>query len=177
VNRPHEDLAELVALVRERIGPVAAFKDARVVARLPKTRSGKILRASIRKIADGEAAPVPPTIEDPGGAGGTRHRPARRALNVPAGEDAAAPPNVPPLATYSCVSSASSAGLRRQDASPEGKPANPVPTRASSDGNSRARRGDSRDRNHLRPGRSNPRWSCLEHCLAPPELGLSEPPP
>jgi propionyl-CoA synthetase len=51
--------------VRERIGPVAAFKDARVVARLPKTRSGKILRASIRKIADGETAPTPPTIEDP----------------------------------------------------------------------------------------------------------------
>ena len=40
-------------------------QDARVVARLPKTRSGKILRASIRKIADGEDAPVPPTIEDP----------------------------------------------------------------------------------------------------------------
>jgi propionyl-CoA synthetase len=66
VNRPEADVAaELVALVRERIGPVAAFKDARVVARLPKTRSGKILRASIRKIADGEIAPVPPTIEDP----------------------------------------------------------------------------------------------------------------
>jgi propionyl-CoA synthetase len=67
VNRPHEEIErELVALVRERIGPVASFRDARVVARLPKTRSGKILRASIRKIADGEAAPVPPTIEDPG---------------------------------------------------------------------------------------------------------------
>jgi propionyl-CoA synthetase len=66
VNRPEAEVAaELVALVRERIGPVAAFKDARVVARLPKTRSGKILRASIRKIADGEAAAVPPTIEDP----------------------------------------------------------------------------------------------------------------
>jgi propionyl-CoA synthetase len=66
VNRPEKDVAaELVALVRDRIGPVAAFKDARVVARLPKTRSGKILRASIRKIADGETAPVPPTIEDP----------------------------------------------------------------------------------------------------------------
>ena len=66
VNRPEAEIAaELVALVRERIGPVAAFKDARVVARLPKTRSGKILRASIRKIADGETAPVPPTIEDP----------------------------------------------------------------------------------------------------------------
>ena len=66
VNRPHEEVqTELVALVRERIGPVASFRDARVVARLPKTRSGKILRASIRKIADGEAAPVPATIEDP----------------------------------------------------------------------------------------------------------------
>jgi propionyl-CoA synthetase len=66
VTRPESEIAaELVALVRERIGPVAAFKDARVVARLPKTRSGKILRASIRKIADGETAPVPPTIEDP----------------------------------------------------------------------------------------------------------------
>jgi propionyl-CoA synthetase len=66
VNRPEAEVAaELVALVRERIGPVAAFKDARVVNRLPKTRSGKILRASIRKIADGETAPVPPTIEDP----------------------------------------------------------------------------------------------------------------
>ncbi|MFL1462878.1 AMP-binding protein [Roseococcus sp. DSY-14] len=56
---------ELVALVRERIGPVAAFKDARVVHRLPKTRSGKILRATIRKIADGEDYAVPPTIDDP----------------------------------------------------------------------------------------------------------------
>jgi propionyl-CoA synthetase len=66
VDRPESEIAaELVALVRERIGPVAAFKDARVVQRLPKTRSGKILRASIRKIADGETAPVPPTIEDP----------------------------------------------------------------------------------------------------------------
>ena len=66
VNRPeHEITTELVALVRDRIGPVAAFKDARVVPRLPKTRSGKILRAVIRKIADGDAVAVPPTIEDP----------------------------------------------------------------------------------------------------------------
>ncbi len=56
---------ELVALVRARIGPVAAFKDARVVARLPKTRSGKILRGTMRKIADGEAYTIPPTIDDP----------------------------------------------------------------------------------------------------------------
>jgi propionyl-CoA synthetase len=66
VDRPDAEVAaELVALVRERIGPVAAFKDARVVPRLPKTRSGKILRATIRKIADHEEAAVPPTIEDP----------------------------------------------------------------------------------------------------------------
>ena len=60
-----EIAAELVALVRERIGPVAAFKDARVVPRLPKTRSGKILRATMRSIADGESYAVPPTIDDP----------------------------------------------------------------------------------------------------------------
>jgi propionyl-CoA synthetase len=66
VDRPEAEIAaELVRLMRDRIGPVAAFKDARVVERLPKTRSGKILRASIRRIADGETAPVPPTIEDP----------------------------------------------------------------------------------------------------------------
>ncbi|MBL6454417.1 AMP-binding protein [Belnapia sp. T6] len=66
VARPEAELArELVALVREKIGPVAAFKDAKVVARLPKTRSGKILRATLRKIADGESYTVPPTIDDP----------------------------------------------------------------------------------------------------------------
>jgi propionyl-CoA synthetase len=66
VDRPEAEIAaELVALVRDRIGPVAAFKDARIVPRLPKTRSGKILRASIRRIADGEPVPMPPTIEDP----------------------------------------------------------------------------------------------------------------
>jgi propionyl-CoA synthetase len=56
--------AELVALVREKIGPVAAFRDAIVVQRLPKTRSGKILRATMRKIANGEVPVVPGTIED-----------------------------------------------------------------------------------------------------------------
>ena len=63
----HEDelARELVALVRDRIGPVAAFREARVVARLPKTRSGKILRATIRRLADGETPVVPATIEDP----------------------------------------------------------------------------------------------------------------
>jgi propionyl-CoA synthetase len=65
-NRNASDVqSELVALVREKIGPVAAFKDAIVVPRLPKTRSGKILRATMRKIANGEAVTVPATIEDP----------------------------------------------------------------------------------------------------------------
>jgi propionyl-CoA synthetase len=62
---PADVVRELVALVRERIGPVAAFKDALVVARLPKTRSGKILRASLRRLADGQDAAPPPTIDDP----------------------------------------------------------------------------------------------------------------
>ncbi len=56
---------ELVQLVRERIGPVAAFKRAQIVPRLPKTRSGKILRASIRRLADGQDPAPPPTIDDP----------------------------------------------------------------------------------------------------------------
>jgi propionyl-CoA synthetase len=50
--------------VRDRIGAVAAFKSAIVVARLPKTRSGKILRATMKKIADGEEYRMPATIED-----------------------------------------------------------------------------------------------------------------
>jgi propionyl-CoA synthetase len=66
VDRDHDEIgAELVALVRERIGPVASFKTARVVPALPKTRSGKTLRGTIRKMADGEEWKVPPTIEDP----------------------------------------------------------------------------------------------------------------
>ncbi|SIQ54929.1 MULTISPECIES: AMP-binding protein [Acidiphilium] len=56
--------AELVALVRERIGPVAAFKTAVIVQRLPKTRSGKILRATMKQMANGMNPVVPPTIED-----------------------------------------------------------------------------------------------------------------
>jgi propionyl-CoA synthetase len=63
-NEP-ELVRELVSLVRERIGPVASFKDALVVARLPKTRSGKTLRASIRRLADGQDPAPPPTIDDP----------------------------------------------------------------------------------------------------------------
>jgi propionyl-CoA synthetase len=57
---------ELVALVRDRIGPVAAFKRAHVVPRLPKTRSGKVLRSTMRAIADGREHTVPSTIDDPG---------------------------------------------------------------------------------------------------------------
>ena len=56
---------EAVALVRDRIGPVASFKTALVVAGLPKTRSGKILRGTMRRIADGEDYPLPATIDDP----------------------------------------------------------------------------------------------------------------
>ena len=66
VSRPHEEIAkEVVARVREKIGPVAAFKLATVVKRLPKTRSGKILRGTMKKIADGKEYSVPPTIDDP----------------------------------------------------------------------------------------------------------------
>jgi propionyl-CoA synthetase len=57
--------AEAVELIRDRIGPVACFKLAVVVARLPKTRSGKILRGTMRKMADREAYTVPATIDDP----------------------------------------------------------------------------------------------------------------
>jgi propionyl-CoA synthetase len=67
VNKPHEEIvAEVVKLVRERIGPVAAFKQATVVPRLPKTRSGKILRGTMQKIANVEEHKVPATIDDPG---------------------------------------------------------------------------------------------------------------
>ena len=56
---------EAVRLVREQIGPVASFKTAIVVGRLPKTRSGKILRGTVQKIADSEEYSTPPTIDDP----------------------------------------------------------------------------------------------------------------
>ncbi|WP_316963314.1 AMP-binding enzyme [Hymenobacter sp. APR13] len=56
---------ELVALIREQIGAVACFRHAAVVARLPKTRSGKILRKTLRQLADGEDCPIPSTIDDP----------------------------------------------------------------------------------------------------------------
>ena len=66
VNRPSEEItSELVQMVRNDIGPVAAFKTAAVVERLPKTRSGKILRATMQQIADKEEYKMPATIEDP----------------------------------------------------------------------------------------------------------------
>jgi len=66
VNRPKDEIvAELVQMVRRDIGAVAAFKKAVVVARLPKTRSGKVLRGTMRKIADSEPYSVPATIDDP----------------------------------------------------------------------------------------------------------------
>lgn len=60
-----EIIKEVVSMVREQIGPVAAFKKAAIVKRLPKTRSGKILRGTIRKIADNQEFKVPATIDDP----------------------------------------------------------------------------------------------------------------
>lgn len=62
---PIEIEKELVGLVREKIGPVAAFKLAMTVGRLPKTRSGKILRGTMKKIADGDTWSMPATIDDP----------------------------------------------------------------------------------------------------------------
>ena len=66
VNRdPGAIVAEVIQQVRDRIGPVAAFKHCAVVSRLPKTRSGKILRGTMRSIADGEPWKMPATIDDP----------------------------------------------------------------------------------------------------------------
>ncbi|MEL6889077.1 MAG: propionyl-CoA synthetase [Pseudomonadota bacterium] len=66
VNRPHDEIVgECVKRVRDQIGPVAAFKQAIVVDRLPKTRSGKILRATVVKIADNQDFKMPATIDDP----------------------------------------------------------------------------------------------------------------
>jgi len=66
VTKPNDEiLKEVVNMVRDRIGPVAAFKTATVVKRLPKTRSGKILRGTIQKIADNKQFKMPATIDDP----------------------------------------------------------------------------------------------------------------
>jgi len=64
-SNPDRIVEELIALVRQDIGAVAAFKQALVVTRLPKTRSGKILRKTLRAMVDGEDYVVPSTIEDP----------------------------------------------------------------------------------------------------------------
>ncbi|GHG11029.1 propionyl-CoA synthetase [Paracoccus aerius] len=65
-NTPNQQVVkEVVGMVRDQIGPVAAFKTACVVDRLPKTRSGKILRATMVKIADGQSFKTPATIDDP----------------------------------------------------------------------------------------------------------------
>ena len=64
-RNPAEIVAEVVQMVRNQIGPVASFKQATVVQRLPKTRSGKILRGTIKKIADNEPYRMPATIDDP----------------------------------------------------------------------------------------------------------------
>jgi propionyl-CoA synthetase len=66
VDRPNgEIVGDVVRMVRERIGPVAFFKTALVVQRLPKTRSGKILRGTMQKMADNQPWTMPATIEDP----------------------------------------------------------------------------------------------------------------
>ena len=62
---PDAIIQEVIQLIRREIGPVASFKNAVVVERLPKTRSGKILRATMRQIANGEEYKLPATIEDP----------------------------------------------------------------------------------------------------------------
>ncbi len=88
-REPAQIARELVARVREQLGPVASFKQAGVVERLPKTRSGKILRGTLRRIAGGEAWRTPPTIEDPAALDEARHALAQ--LGYPAPSDAAAP--------------------------------------------------------------------------------------
>jgi propionyl-CoA synthetase len=64
-KEPEEIRKELVKMIRNEIGPIACYKETAVVARLPKTRSGKILRGIMRKIADCEEYKVPSTIDDP----------------------------------------------------------------------------------------------------------------
>ena len=66
VERTSEEIAsELLQRVRKEIGPIASLKAALIVERLPKTRSGKILRGTMKKIADGSTYKVPATIDDP----------------------------------------------------------------------------------------------------------------
>ena len=66
VDRDHDEIVkEVIMMVREEIGPVAAFKKAVVVERLPKTRSGKVLRGTMKRIADHQTWKMPATIDDP----------------------------------------------------------------------------------------------------------------
>ncbi|MGI9533648.1 MAG: AMP-binding enzyme, partial [Thermodesulfobacteriota bacterium] len=66
VKRPHDEIIqELIQMIRSHIGPVASFKVATIVEHLPKTRSGKILRGTMKKIADGVKYRMPATIDDP----------------------------------------------------------------------------------------------------------------
>jgi propionyl-CoA synthetase len=88
---PEEVISELVQLVRDMIGPVASFKYAAVIQRLPKTRSGKILRGTIREIATGVSLNVPATIDDP--AVLDEMREVLRALGYPRAVAAADPPD------------------------------------------------------------------------------------
>jgi len=64
-KKPDEIQKEIVGMIRDQIGALACLKDVAIVGRLPKTRSGKILRSTMRKIADGKEFNVPSTIEDP----------------------------------------------------------------------------------------------------------------
>jgi len=64
-RKPQEIIAELVQMVRSELGALACFKEAAVVKALPKTRSGKTLRSTMRKIVDGKDYVVPSTIDDP----------------------------------------------------------------------------------------------------------------
>ena len=106
---PAEVVSESVALVRERIGPVASFKTAVVVDRLPKTRSGKILRGTMQKIANGEEWRMPATIDDPVILDEIHRRPPldrlpRRRKRV-AEPDTAGPGGLPPLVRQACPDS------------------------------------------------------------------------
>ena len=66
VDKDHVEISKkCIQMVRDKIGPVAAFKVVIVIKRLPKTRSGKILRGTVRKIADKEEYKMPATIDDP----------------------------------------------------------------------------------------------------------------
>nr|XP_054761195.1 acyl-CoA synthetase short-chain family member 3, mitochondrial-like [Lytechinus pictus] len=65
VNKPEKQIVdEVIAIVRSNVGPVAFFKRAVIVSKLPRTRSGKITRGVLAKMVNGEEFNIPPTIED-----------------------------------------------------------------------------------------------------------------